>query len=338
MTNNDNINIDTTFPSAATPLTIEQTNKLLAEFDRKYSNRLKTIYAHETSYEALTEKFLEGDSKVQSLTTQTPQALFKPSKIPTPSSYHPLLAELRGALHYWEAKLSKPRLTEEGEAPLTAKEKAVIQHTIIELRKDVQILINALKPPMGRATTPQVKHHIDVDLPLNSEVLPKLIDLTLCSRTPSGSNRQQSCSGGIEIELSPEVELGSDLHCLLLDLSTLIKDCAASGALPPLYVDILCLRTQGYSNKEIAEKLQEKEVAKGRALSASFLSTCYCRTIPKILAKEYQRSLLLKNQSLPRRICGKCGQSLPEHPFFFSFDSKAHRYYSICRDCRRTSR
>ena len=314
--------------STTESLSLEATNKLLAEFDRKYSNRLKTIYAHETSYEALTEKFLEGDSKVQSLTTQTPQALFKPSKVPTPSSYHPLLAELRSALHYWEAKLSKLRLAEEGEAPLTVKEKAVIQHTIIELRKDVQILINALKPPMGRATTPQVKHHIDVDLPLNIETVPKLIDLTLCSRTPSG----------ITIELSPEIELGSDLHCLLLDLSTLIKDCAASGALPPLYVDILCLRTQGYSNKEIAEKLQEKEVAKGRALSSSFLSTCYCRTIPKILAKEYQRSLLLKNQSLPRRICGKCGQSLPEHPFFFSFDSKAHRYYSICRECRRTSR
>ena len=84
MTNNDYIVAQSaTTPSnkeltieATKSLTIEQTNKLLAEFDRKYSNRLKTIYAHETSYEALTEKFLEGDSKVQSLTTQTPQALF----------------------------------------------------------------------------------------------------------------------------------------------------------------------------------------------------------------------------------------------------------------------
>lgn len=308
-------------------LTIEQTNKLLAEFDRKYSNRLKTIYAHETSYEALTEKFLEGDSKVQSLTTQTPQALFKPSKIPTPSSYHPLLAAMRSALHYWEAKKE--------ENNLSPKERATIEHTIIELRKDIQILINALKPPMGRATTPQVKHHIDVNIPLNAETIPKLISLTLCSRTPSGSNRQQSCSGSVKIEISSEVELGSDLHCLLLDLSTLIKDCAAKGLLPPLYVDILCLRTQGYSNAEIATKLQPTT---GRTLSSSFLSTCYCRTIPKILAKEYQRSLLLNNQSLPRRTCGKCGQALPEHPFFFSFDSKAQRYYSICRDCRRTSR
>ena len=64
MINNNDININTerTEPltsSATKSLTIEQTNKLLAEFDRKYSNRLKTIYAHETSYEALTEKFLE---------------------------------------------------------------------------------------------------------------------------------------------------------------------------------------------------------------------------------------------------------------------------------------
>lgn len=300
--------------SATKSLTIEQTNKLLAEFDRKYSNRLKTIYAHETSYEALTEKFLEGDSKVQSLTTQTPQALFKPSKAPTPSSYHPLLMTMRSALHYWEAKKEEDNLS--------PKERATIGHTIIELRKDVQILINALKPPVGRATTPQVKHHIDVDLPLNVETIPKLTTLTLCSRTPSGS---------IEVEISSEVELGSDLHCLLLDLSTLIKDCAAKGLLPPLYVDILCLRTQGYSNAEIAAKLQSTA---GRTLSSSFLSTCYCRTIPKILAKQYQRSLLLNNKSLPRRVCGKCGQALPEHPFFFSFDSKAQRYYSICRQCR----
>lgn len=307
--------------SATTPseeeLTIEQTNKLLAEFDRKYSNRLKTIYAHEISYEALTEKFLEGDSKVQSLTTQTPQALFKPSKIPTPSSYHPLLAAMRSALHYWEAKKE--------ENNLSPKERATIEHTIIELRKDIQILINALKPPMGRATTPQVKHHINVDIPLNIETIPKLtalLTLTLCSRTPSG---------GIEVEISSEVELGSDLHCLLLDLSTLIKDCAAKGLLSPLYIDIFCLRTQGYSNTEIAAKLQPTT---SRTLSASFLSTCYCRTIPKILAKEYQRSLLLNNQSLPRRVCSKCGQALPEHPFFFSFDSKAQRYYSICRQCR----
>lgn len=305
-------------------LSLEATNKLLAEFDRKYSNRLKTIYAHETSYEALTEKFLEGDSKVQSLTTQTPQALFKPSKVPTPSSYHPLLATMRSALHYWEAKKE--------ENNLSPKERATIEHTIIELRKDVQILINALKPPMGRATTPQVKHHIDVDIPLNVETLPNLISFLTLLKTPSGSNRRQSCSGGIEVEISSEVELGSDLHCLLLDLSTLIKDCAAKGVLPPLYVDILCLRTQGYSNAEIAAKLQSTT---SRTLSSSFLSTCYCRTIPKILAKQYQRSLLLNNQSLPRRICGKCGQSLPEHPFFFSFDSKAQRYYSICRECRK---
>ncbi len=317
MNNNDYIVAQSATTPSEEELTIEQTNKLLAEFDRKYSNRLKTIYAHEISYEALTEKFLEGDSKVQSLTTQTPQALFKPSKIPTPSSYHPLLAAMRSALHYWEAKKE--------ENNLSPKERATIEHTIIELRKDIQILINALKPPMGRATTPQVKHHIDVDIPLNIETIPKLTALlTLLKAT----------SEDIKIEISSEVELGSDLHCLLLDLSTLIKDCAAKGLLPPLYVDILCLRTQGYSNKEIAEKLQEKEVAKGRTLSSSFLSTCYCRTIPKILAKEYQRSLLLNNQSLPRRTCGKCGQALPEHPFFFSFDSKAQRYYSICRQCR----
>lgn len=298
-------------------LSLEATNKLLAEFDRKYSNRLKTIYAHETSYEALTEKFLEGDSKVQSLTTQTPQALFKPSKAPTPSSYHPLLATMRSALHYWEVKKEEDNLS--------PKERATIEHTIIELRKDVQILINALKPPMGRATTPQVKHHIDVDIPLNIETLPKLISLLTLLKAPSGSSED------IKIELSSEVELGSDLHCILLDLSTLIKDCAAKGLLSPLYVDILCLRTQGYSNAEIAAKLQPTA---GRTLSSSFLSTCYCRTIPKILAKQYQRSLLLNNQSLPRRICGKCGQALPEHPFFFSFDSKAQRYYSICRQCR----
>ena len=327
MTNDDYIVAQSATTPSNDELTIEATSKLLAEFDRKYSNRLKTIYAHETSYEALTEKFLEGDSKVQSLTTQTPQALFKPSKVPTPSSYHPLLATMRSALHYWEAK------KEENNLP--PKERATIEHTIIELRKDIQILINALKPPMGRATTPQVKHHIDVDIPLNIETIPKLTALTLCSRTPSGSNRQQSCSGSVEVEISSEIELGSDLHCLLLDLSTLIKDCAAKGLLPPLYVDILCLRTQGYSNAEIATKLQPTT---GRTLSSSFLSTCYCRTIPKILAKEYQRSLLLNNQSLPRRTCGKCGQALPEHPFFFSFDSKAQRYYSICRDCRRTSR
>ena len=327
MTNNDFIVAQNATTPSNEELTIEQTNKLLAEFDRKYSNRLKTIYAHETSYEALTEKFLEGDSKVQSLTTQTPQALFKPSKAPTPSSYHPLLATMRSALHYWEAKKEEDNLS--------PKERATIEHTIIELRKDVQILINALKPPMGRATTPQVKHHIDVDIPLNIETIPKLIPLLTLLKAPSGSNRQQSCSGGIEVEISSEVELGSDLHCLLLDLSTLIKDCAAKGLLSPLYVDILCLRTQGYSNIEIATKLQPTA---GRTLSSSFLSTCYCRTIPKILAKEYQRSLLLNNQSLPRRICGKCGQALPEHPFFFSFDSKAQRYYSICRDCRRTSR
>lgn len=309
MTNNNNINIDT-----SESLSLEATSKLLAEFDRKYSNRLKTIYAHETSYEALTEKFLEGDSKVQSLTTQTPQALFKPSKVPTPSSYHPLLATMRSALHYWEAKKE--------ENNLSPKERATIEHTIIELRKDVQILINALKPPMGRATTPQVKHHIDVDLPLNVETLIPLITLLLITSEGDGK---------VNIELSSEVEIGSDLHCLLLDLSTLIKDCAAKGLLPPLYVNILCLRTQGYSNAEIAAKLQPTA---GRTLSSSFLSTCYCRTIPKILAKQYQRSLLLNNQSLPRRICGKCGQALPEHPFFFSFDSKAQRYYSICRQCR----
>ena len=327
MTNNDYIVAQSATTPSNEELTIEATSKLLAEFDRKYNNRLKTIYAHETSYEALTEKFLEGDSKVQSLTTQTPQALFKPSKVPTPSSYHPLLATMRSALHYWEAKKEEDNLS--------PKERATIEHTIIELRKDVQILINALKPPMGRASTPQVKHHIDVDIPLNIETLPKLTAFLTVSKTTSGSNRQQSCSGKIEVEISSEVELGSDLHCLLLDLSALIKDCAAKGLLPPLYVDILCLRTQGYSNIEIAKKLQPTA---GRTLSSSFLSTCYCRTIPKILAKQYQRSLLLNNQSLPRRICGKCGQALPEHPFFFSFDSKAQRYYSICRECRRTSR
>lgn len=319
--NNDFIVAQNATTPSKKELTIEQTLKLLAEFDRKYSNRLKTIYAHETSYEALTEKFLEGDSKVQSLTTQTPQALFKPSKVPTPSSYHPLLATMRSALHYWEAKKEEDNLS--------PKERATIEHTIIELRKDVQILINALKPPMGRATTPQVKHHIDVDIPLNIETIPKLISLLTVLKAPSGSSED------IKIELSSEVELGSDLHCLLLDLATLIKDCAAQGLLPPLYVDILCLRTQGYSNIEIAAKLQSTT---SRTLSSSFLSTCYCRTIPKILAKQYQRSLLLKNQSLPRRVCGKCGQALPEHPFFFSFDSKAQRYYSICRECRRTSR
>ena len=319
--NNDFIVAQNATTPSKKELTIEQTLKLLAEFDRKYSNRLKTIYAHETSYEALTEKFLEGDSKVQSLTTQTPQALFKPSKVPTPSSYHPLLATMRSALHYWEAKKEEDNLS--------PKERATIEHTIIELRKDVQILINALKPPMGRATTPQVKHHIDVDIPLNIETIPKLISLLTVLKAPSGSSED------IKIELSSEVELGSDLHCLLLDLAILIKDCAAQGLLPPLYVDILCLRTQGYSNAEIAAKLQSTT---NRTLSSSFLSTCYCRTIPKILAKQYQRSLLLNNQSLPRRICGKCGQALPEHPFFFSFDSKAQRYYSICRECRRTSR
>ena len=319
--NNDYIVAQNATTPSKKELTIEATSKLLAEFDRKYSNRLKTIYAHETSYEALTEKFLEGDSKVQSLTTQTPQALFKPSKVPTPSSYHPLLATMRSALHYWEAKKEEDNLS--------PKERATIEHTIIELRKDVQILINALKPPMGRATTPQVKHHIDVDIPLNIETIPKLISLLTVLKAPSGSSED------IKIELSSEVELGSDLHCLLLDLATLIKDCAAQGLLPPLYIDILCLRTQGYSNIEIATKLQSTT---SRTLSSSFLSTCYCRTIPKILAKQYQRSLLLKNQSLPRRVCGKCGQALPEHPFFFSFDSKAQRYYSICRECRRTSR
>lgn len=130
--------------------------------------------------------------------------------------------------------------------------------------------------------------------------------------------------------------LDSDLHWHLLDLEKIVDD-ALENKYPILY-DVLIWKIDGYTNKEIKEKVYDKY---GEEHSEQYYSTIWTKKIPKLIAEQAQKNYLLWHFTYKEpmghrwKTCGRCGRSLLAHPFFFSPNSSKDGYYSICKECRK---
>lgn len=127
-------------------------------------------------------------------------------------------------------------------------------------------------------------------------------------------------------------DLQGDMRWLLLDLENLV-DSALSDH--PLLYDLLIWKVDGYSNDEIARMMDSKY---GITHSNQYFSSLWRNKVPKLIADEakrhYLRWLWSNDQSSQWKVCGKCGQSKPAHPLFFSRNASSDGFYSVCNDCR----
>jgi hypothetical protein len=129
--------------------------------------------------------------------------------------------------------------------------------------------------------------------------------------------------------------INSDMHYLLQDL----EECA-DAALEnsnPIYYEIMILKIDGLTNKEIQAELLEKF---GKTYTPEYISCIWRQKIPKLIAEEAKRRYLdyhfTEEECGKWKKCSRCGQIKLMHPLYFSKNcTSKDGFYSMCKECRK---
>lgn len=217
----------------------------------------------------------------------------------------PALRELHDTILQWEEALKRAR----GQQAYT------IKRAIIEMRKDQYVIKQSYKPvtQIQRITKSYVKNGSD----FSTIFLSYLID-------PSVAKKILNYYG--DLRHSGELEF----RLILDDLAT------KAFHNDPIRKRLYQLRLDGYTSKEISEKLQEEF---NSTFSIGYITHVFNVQVAKKIARQAEEEYLMwlyKSKGLPMRQCKKCGEWLPEHKFFFSCTKKGNSivYLSVCKSCR----
>lgn len=125
----------------------------------------------------------------------------------------------------------------------------------------------------------------------------------------------------------------NDMRFMLMDLENLAEKTLRDNH--PLLWDLLIFKIDGVPNEEIKHKLESMYNV---SHSEQYYSTLWCKRIPRLIAEQAQKDWLIwyyTNEEYGHwKKCGRCGEIKLAHPMFFSRNTSADGWYSICKECR----
>ena len=117
----------------------------------------------------------------------------------------------------------------------------------------------------------------------------------------------------------------NDLWFLIMDFENFMRQ-ALEGH--PIYRLIVEAKWSNLSNEEISKEIEEEF---GKQYTPSFISTCFCNKIPKMISECYHDHFLdfwyLNIEKGQYKTCSHCGRTLLAHPRFFNKNSTSNDGY-----------
>lgn len=304
--------------------------KQMTKFDKQITsaNRHITRNKRETSFQGLAMRLENGEDGIYNMIANDKNIIFTPNISITPKD----IAEVPGLKRLVD---SIAKVEAEYKAA-TGKRKYQLGIQLKEMRQDQYVLKNAYRQPMR--FTNAIKSFAAADfsetITINAETGEVSSNGIISFFNPDHisallrnySNLKEESWGNFS----------SDAYYLLEDLDHLI-DGALEQAFP-LYYDLLIYKIDGKSNAEIQILLENKYHIRH---SFEYISSLWRNKIPKIIAetakKDYLTWYYTEKEPGYWKKCNKCGQIKLGHPLFFSSNtSSKDRFYSVCRECRKS--
>lgn len=321
-------------PERLTPSYLEKlADYLVIERKKKEiltENRLITVNKRETSFEGLVGKLENGEDGIYNLITNDKNILFQPKMTITQEDIEniPPLKQLTEAIAAAEEESKTAR----------GKRAYQLKKSIIAMRQDQYVILNAYKPPVRCMNLIRSAHKIDLsdNITVNPETgelinnslinffNPKHISAILCNYS----------------KLKEEAwdKISSDLKWMMEDFDAIVDKTLKEKY--PMYYDLLIYKIDGKQNAEIRELLYEDYNIKH---SVEYISSLWRNKIPKLIAETAVNEYLVWYYTFVERgqwkRCGRCGQIKLAHNNFFSKNSTSYDgWYSICKECRNKKR
>lgn len=289
-------------------------------------NRLITVNKRETSFEGLVGKLENGEDGIYSMITNDKNILFQPKVTITAEDIDsiPPLKQLQEAI----AAAEEESKTARGRRAFQLKK------SIIAMRQDQYVILNAYKPPVRCMNLIRSAHKIDLSEtisfdPETGELIsnglinffnPKHVSAVLCNYS---SLKEEAWD-----------KISSDLKWMMEDFDGLVDRSLKEKY--PMYYDLLVYKIDGKQNAEIQELLYEDYNIKH---SVEYISSLWRNKIPRLIAETAVNEYLTWYYTFVERgkwkRCSRCGQIKLAHNNFFSKNNTSRDgYYSICKDCR----
>lgn len=289
-------------------------------------NRLITVNKRETSFEGLVGKLENGEDGIYSMITNDKNILFQPKVTITAEDIDsiPPLKQLQEAI----AAAEEESKTARGRRAFQLKK------SIIAMRQDQYVILNAYKPPVRCMNLIRSAHKIDLSEtisfdPETGELIsnglinffnPKHVSAVLCNYS---SLKEEAWD-----------KISSDLKWMMEDFDGLVDRSLKEKY--PMYYDLVVYKIDGKQNAEIQELLYEDYNIKH---SVEYISSLWRNKIPRLIAEmavnEYLTWYYTFVEHGKWKRCSRCGQIKLAHNNFFSKNNTSKDgFYSICKDCR----
>lgn len=224
---------------------------------------------------------------------------------------------------------------------MSPKDANVMKQMIIELESDKYVIEDAYKKPVKCNSFAQSRSQIDYNSDTGYYIIdPKTGEEKFKCITENYLDFFNIKTWSELIKLystlkeSSWEDLNNDMHWII----TVFEDTVDRRfkKIYPLFFDMMCWRIDKLSNKDISILLEKKYNKKH---SDVYVSNTLTKTIPTLLASEYQRNWIINMYNKPFFLlrwkrCSTCGEIKPRVPFFWTRNSSGDGFYSKCKDCR----
>lgn len=289
-------------------------------------NRLSYIARREISFEELASKLENGQNGIYNFMTGGDKDILFIQKISITEKDEeqiPGLKQLRDEI----------KKVQERQKVAHGKKKYLLTKQMIEMRRDQYVLKMLFRQPISFSHTEGSFHDFNVSgqaylnekgEPESTESVSFFDPTHIACLLKYYSSLKQSAEGRFQ----------GDLYYIMESLDDLIKKVLVKDY--PIFYDILLMKIDGDSNKQISNKIKQKYDVN---YSNEFISNVWCQKIPKILALEAKKDWLvwyytMKEKGKWKR-CSRCHQIKLAHPYFFSKNNTAKDgWYSMCKECR----
>lgn len=293
-------------------------------------NRLITVNKRETSFEGLSEKFESNEDAVYDLITDNTNQYLVPKIAITQEDIDtiPELAEIRSVIEHYKKLYEKA----------SGRRKYFLKKQIIEFCRDQYTIKQLRNPPTianaqrthPNTAPPAFPDSYSID-PNTQEVISAEGHLSL----GNPAHVSLLLTNYSQLKQDSYEHMNSDMHYLLQDLESCAD--AALETQNPIYYEIMILKIDGLTNKEIHEALLPKF---GKTYTPEYISCIWRQKIPKLIAEEAKRRYLdyhfIEEERGKWKRCNRCGQIKLMHPLYFSKNcTSKDGFYSICKDCRK---
>lgn len=300
---------------------MKKEKKIITDNKKTYMQR------RELSFEGLISKLENGEDGIYNfMTGGDKNILFIPKLQITSEDLEtvPGLKELQEEI----AKVERRRQVASG------KERSILVKQIKEMRQEQYILKYSFKPPV--TATKLIKSLNQIDLtekikidekgePISNGLISFFNNSHIYALLHNYSKLKEEAWGNFK----------SDLYYLMEDLDNLIERTLKDEY--PIFYDILIYKIDGLQNKEIVEKIEQKY---NIIYSNNYISSLWCKKIPKLLAERAKKDWILWHYSVEEKgtwkKCSKCKEIKLAHPYFYTKNNTAKDgWYSLCKDCRK---